>query len=83
MNFDKQMLKLGFRNITTGGGCTAYSRKTFNGGEILITSANDPMVPTKANEEVTIGFHDENNYGVGELLTKFDNVLKKVVRFQD
>ncbi len=57
----QRLASFGFNEEHTGGGCTAYIRRS---GEVeeCLTIAGDPAIPTRLRDEITLGTHAGEEY---------------------
>jgi hypothetical protein len=82
---------LGWSLGQTGGGCTAYTKPTNDpsangkpeGWYWLMTSAMDPVAPTRANEMVTVGLYDNEGQIVIDHTVRLSLILHGDLIYKD
>ncbi len=79
---EQKMKALGFTNISTGGGCTAYRKDDPQGGGYwLVTEYGGACVPTHPQEYVLVGCYDKDDNPIGHVETTFRHILSEAVKF--
>lgn len=75
---EKTMNKLGFEEISTGGGCDAYRKDSsdFNDYTLITTGAN---IPTRRNEWIIVGFYNKKDVQIAYFHCKFSAILDKQI----